>query len=92
MPIIGVRELRQQTTEVLQKLREEQAEYIITYQNQPIAVLLPLNEGAVERAILDVGKQKAVQGWDAYTQIAETVRDRWPEATSTQDLIDEVRR
>lgn len=37
MTTIGVRELRQQTSEVLRKIREEKAEYIIIYQGQPIA-------------------------------------------------------
>ena len=92
MAMIGVRELRQQTTEVLKKLREEKVEYIITYQGQPVAVLLPLDTIAVERAILDIGKQKAVQGWEAYARIAETVRARWPETASTQDVLDEIRR
>ena len=38
MPLIGVRQLRQQTSEVLRKVREERAEYIITYQGRPTAI------------------------------------------------------
>jgi prevent-host-death family protein len=92
MTIIGVRELRQQTTEVLRRIREEGAEYIITYQGQPVAVLLPLDAPAVEQAILNVAKQGTSQGWDAYAQVAAAVRERWPESTSTQTVLDDIRR
>lgn len=92
MTMIGVRELRQQTTEVLRRIREEGAEYIITYQGQPVAVLLPLDAEAVEQAILDVGKQGTPHGWDAYAQVAAAVRERWPESASTQAVLDDIRR
>ncbi|MGC9396618.1 MAG: type II toxin-antitoxin system Phd/YefM family antitoxin [Anaerolineae bacterium] len=92
MTMIGVRELRQQTAEVLRRIREERTEYIITYQGKPVAVMLPVDAAAVEQAILDIGKQGTAQGWDAYVQVADTVRQRWPEATTTQSLLDEIRR
>ena len=91
MTMIGARELRQSTKEVLRRIREEKAEYIITYQGKPVAVLLPLDVQAVEQAILDVGKQGVVQGWDIYAQVAEAVRQRWPQDTATQTVLDEVR-
>ncbi len=92
MTMIGVRELRQQTSELLRKLREEKAEYIITYQGRPVALLLPLDPEAVEQAIVQVGKRGAQQGWDAYTQVAERVRATWPAETDTQTLLNDLRR
>jgi prevent-host-death family protein len=92
MTMIGVRELRQQTSELLRKLREEKAEYIITYQGQPIALLLPLDQEAVEQAIVQLGKRDAKQGWDAYAQAAERMRAAWPAQVETETLLDEVRR
>ena len=65
MATIGVRELRQQTSELLRRVKEEQAEYVITYQGRPVAVLLPLDADAIEAAILQVGKRGAGEGWDA---------------------------
>lgn len=91
MTTIGVRELRQQTSELLRKVKEAKAEYIISYQGQPVAVLLPLDAEAVEQAILQVGKSGAARGWDAYFQAAERVRQVWPETTATQALLDELR-
>lgn len=91
MTTIGVRELRQQTAEVLRKIREERAEYIITYQGQPVALLLPLDSEQVEEAILEVGKQGVAQGWDSYAQAAERVRAAWPEESDTQTLLEDLR-
>jgi prevent-host-death family protein len=92
MTIIGARDLRQKTSEVLRRIREEQAEYIITYQGKPVAILLPLDIEAVEQAILDVGKQGAACGWDAYAQVAAIVRERWPKSIPTEAVLDEIRR
>ena len=48
MPRVGVRELKNQTSEILRAVREERAEYIITYQGRPMAVLLPIDIGDEE--------------------------------------------
>lgn len=92
MTMIGVRELRQQTSELLRKLKGEKAEYIITYQGQPVALLLPLDTEAVEQAIVQVGKRGAAQSWNIYAQVAERVRLSWSAGTDTQALLDEIRR
>jgi prevent-host-death family protein len=48
MPQVGVRELKNQTSKILKAVREEKAEYIITYQGRPMAVLLPIDEEELE--------------------------------------------
>jgi prevent-host-death family protein len=47
MPKVGVRELKNRTSEILRAVREEGVEYIITYQGRPAAVLLPVDEEEV---------------------------------------------
>lgn len=90
--MIGVRELRQRMSELLRKLREERAEYIITYQGQPVALLLPLDQEEVERALVQLGKRGGGgQGWEAYARVAERVRGSWSTTPDTQALLDEVR-
>ena len=42
MSLIGVRELREQTSEVIRRVRPNRAEYVVTYQGRPVAVILPL--------------------------------------------------
>jgi len=41
---VGIRELKNQATEILRAVREDNAEYIVTYRGQPIAFLLPLDD------------------------------------------------
>lgn len=91
MPIIGVRELREHTAEIVRRLREEKVEYIITYKGRPVALLLPLAEPQVEEAILQVGKQHIASGWEHYARLAEELRQAWPQNQDTQALLDEIR-
>jgi prevent-host-death family protein len=44
MPNVGVKELKDQATEILRTVREEGAQYIVTYHGRPVAVLLPVDE------------------------------------------------
>ncbi|HLE51634.1 MAG TPA: type II toxin-antitoxin system prevent-host-death family antitoxin [Anaerolineales bacterium] len=91
MALIGVRELRERTAEILRKVREEQAEYVITYQGRPIALLLPVDTEAVEAAVIQASKQTATGEWEAYAQLAEMLRQEWPSGQSTQEIIDHIR-
>jgi prevent-host-death family protein len=92
MPLIGVRELRNRTSEVLRQVREEGAEYVVTYQGRPIAVLLPVDEERIEAVMVQVGKQSMTGGWEAYAQLAEQTREAWPAEKRTQELLNEIRR
>jgi len=47
MPKVGVRELKNRISEILRAVREEGAEYIITHQGRPTAILLPVDEEEV---------------------------------------------
>ena len=48
MPRVGVRELKNQATEILRDVRENRAEYVVTYHGRPVAVLLPVDEEWLE--------------------------------------------
>lgn len=92
MAVIGVRELREEATRILQRVREEKAEYIITYQGRPIALLLPLDPDRVEAMMVEAGKHTLAGGWTAYARLADELRQTWPQEQSTQSALDEVRR
>lgn len=91
MPLIGVRELRSHTSEVLRRVREEKAEYVITHQGTPIALILPVDTEAIEAKIIAAAKQTTNGSWDTYHQLAERLRRDWPDGQDTQSLIDEIR-
>jgi prevent-host-death family protein len=92
MSLIGVRELREQTSEVIRRVREERAEYVVTYQGRPVAVILPLDTERAETEMVKAGKNAVLGNWERYERLAEEIRSAWPSDLSTQDVIDAIRR
>jgi len=92
MPTIGVRELREQTSEVLRQVREQRAEYVVTYQGKPVALLLPVDSEAVEEAMVQAGRKSVEGGLETWRRVMEQIRRDWPTDKSTQELMDEIRR
>ena len=52
MPRVGVRDLKNKASEILRAVREDGAEYVITYQGRPAAVLLPVADEDLEDYVL----------------------------------------
>jgi len=52
VPKVGVRELKNRTSEILRAVREEGVEYVITYQGRPMAVILPVDDEEMEDYVL----------------------------------------
>jgi prevent-host-death family protein len=69
VPVIGVRELREHTSEVLRQVREENAEYVITHQGRPVALIMPVNPEAVEDAMVEASRANLVGGIEAYARL-----------------------
>ena len=94
MPRVGVRELKNQTTDILRDVRENRAEYVVTYRGRPVAVLLPVDEAWLEaetrRAV-----ETATPGEDVWAEL-EALRqeiDRsWRSEKTGAELVSEQRR
>ncbi len=93
MALIGIRELRQKTAEVLRHVREEGKTYVITHQGRPVALLSPLDTEKIEVEMLR-SAQQSVSGdhWKVYRQLANDIRQAWPADLDTQTLLDDIRR
>lgn len=46
MPEVGIRALKNETSEIIRAVREEGIEYVVTYRGKPVAVIRPLDEPA----------------------------------------------
>jgi len=92
MGLIGVRELREQASEVIRRVREESAEYVVTFQGRPVAVILPLDTEQAETAMVAAGKQAIAASWETYERLVDEIRKAWPAGLTTQDLVDSIRR
>ncbi len=92
MSLIGVRELREQTSEVIRRVRQDRAEYVVTYQGRPVAIILPLDAGRAEKEMVQASKKAVLDSWERYERLAEELRRDWPTDLSTQDVMDSIRR
>jgi prevent-host-death family protein len=92
MSLIGVRELREQASKVIRQVRKEGAEYVVTYQGRPVAIILPLDTARAEAEMVRVSKKAILGNWETYERLAEELRRVWPSDISTQDLLDAIRR
>lgn len=92
MSLIGVRELKERTSEVIRQVREERAEYVVTYKGKPVAVILPLDQEQAEKVMVQSAKTAVSTGWEEYEQLAQELREACPPGLSTQEIIDAIRR
>jgi prevent-host-death family protein len=94
MARVGVRELKNQTTEIIRDVRENQAEYVVTYHGKPIAVLLPIDEAWLASETRRAA-EAATPGDDVWAEL-EVIRqeiDRsWQSEKTGVELISEQRR
>lgn len=92
MPSIGVRDLHNRTAEVVRQVREDGAEYVVTHQGHPVALLLPVDTERLEQSMLDAGKQAAAAAWKRYAGLAAEARKQWPSGRRSRAVLDDVRR
>lgn len=57
MPTVGVRELKNNATKIVRAVREDHAEYVVTVDGRPVAVLRPYTAAdEAARLVDDTGK------------------------------------
>ena len=86
MEEIGVRELKAHASEILRKVREEHARYIVTYRGEPIGVLAPLEEDGM------LPKDLQPDPWEDLERLGEEIGRDWKSDKSSVELISEMRR
>jgi len=78
---VGVRELKNRTSEIIRAVREERVEYIITHRGQPAARLVPIDDE-------DGGEQ----AWQELERLSREISDQWRSDKSAVELLSEMRR
>jgi prevent-host-death family protein len=85
---IGVRELKNQTSRIVRAVREEMAEYVITVQGKPVAVLRPFTDE-------DAQQLRQAEIDEVLTEmktLAQQVAEAWTSSKSGVELVEEQRR
>jgi prevent-host-death family protein len=83
MITVGIRELKQQTSELIRRVREEGSEIQVTYHGKVVARLVPVRppepfEGG--------------QAWADLDHLAAQVGERWPHGVSAAEAVSDGRR
>lgn len=82
---VGVRELRENTSELLRRVREEGETVEITYYGKVVARLVPVKRGQLTDEEIDA----MFADLDA---LSAELKDLWPKGVSAVDAINDVRR
>jgi prevent-host-death family protein len=81
---IGVRELKERTSEIVRRVREQHNMYEITYRGRAVARLVPVAEPATA--------QSPEAFWAEVDRVAAEIGERWPEGVTAVEAVKEQRR
>jgi prevent-host-death family protein len=93
MARVGVRELKNRTTEIIRDVRENQAEYVVTYHGKPVAVLLPIDEAWLESEARRAAEAIA-PGDDVWAELGalrQEIGRSWQSEKTAVEMISEQR-
>ena len=85
---VGVRELKNQASQIVRTVREELAEYVITVKNKPVAVLRPFTEEDATR----LRQEELARALAEMKDLAQQVGAAWQTPKSGVELVSEQRR
>lgn len=78
---IGVRQLKNEATQIVRAVREQHALYVITVNGQPVATLRPYSE----RDIAGMQRSQAAAEIAAIERLADSVGDAWMTLPAVED-------
>lgn len=83
MKTVGIRELKQQASELVRMVREKGTEVQITYHGKVVALLVPVADA--------VQAEQETQAWTDIDHLAAEIGARWPKGLSASQAIEEDR-
>jgi prevent-host-death family protein len=83
MVTVGIRELKQQTSELIRLVRETGSEIQVTYHGQVVALLVPVNKPKAKNA---------ERAWAQLDNLAAEISANWKRELSAAQAVSEGRR
>jgi prevent-host-death family protein len=83
MLTVGIRELKQNASEIIRRVREEGREIQVTYRGEVVALLIPVARST---------PQEEGQAWAEIDHLAAEIGARWSAGVSAQEAVTESRR
>ena len=84
MVTVGIRELKQQASELIRMVRETGSQVQVTHRGRIVALVIPVTP------VLE--KKKKERAWARLDELAAEVGVRWPEDVSASKAVSESRR
>jgi prevent-host-death family protein len=84
MVTVGVRELKQQASELIRHVRETGSQVEVTYHGKVVALLVSVNP-----ALDPEGEHRA---WDKLDTLAAEIGAKWPKGVPAAQAVSEARR
>jgi prevent-host-death family protein len=84
MVTVGVRELKQQASELIRLVRETGSEVQVTHRGQIVALLIPVASSK--------GKKDEKRSWTNLDSLAAEIGARWPKGVTAAQAVNESRR
>lgn len=84
MVTVGVRELKQQASELIRAVRETGSQVQVTYHGKVVALLVPVTA--------TVNPETEKHAWDELDSLAAEIGARWPKGVSAAQAVSEARR
>lgn len=82
MVTVGVRELKQQASELIRKVREDGQEIQVTYRGKVVALVVPVKSSS--KSVLE-------EEWNQLDVLAAEIGARWPEDVTSVEAVTEGR-
>ena len=94
MPQVGIRELKNDASEIIRAVREERAEYVVTLRGRPVACIIPVEEARrereAERRAAAIRENAAF--WERMAALGAEIAAQWQSDKTAVELIEEQRR
>jgi prevent-host-death family protein len=82
---IGVRELKIHASEIVRKVNEKRARYIVTLRGRPVAAIIPLEE-------TQPGSLGESPAWDELLSLGQKIGQNWQAEQSSAEILSNMRR
>ncbi|MFA5874539.1 MAG: type II toxin-antitoxin system prevent-host-death family antitoxin [Anaerolineales bacterium] len=84
MVTVGIRELKQQASELIRLVRETGSQVQVTHRGQVVALLIPV--------VPSKNKENENRSWANLDALAAEIGARWPKGVSAAQAVSEHRR
>lgn len=89
METVGVRQLKEKTSEIIRRVREDRETFAVTFRGREVAHIVPASSFVKDK---ETNLAHDLKVWAQMEDLAEEIGALWPEGVSAEEAIREQRR